>query len=137
MSNFVFQMWQFGITLWKFRNECIYSKTELEKKTKIIDELNKNIRQKYTHKKGRFDTKDLCLFDLPLESRLSQSPEQKKLWVASVNIAMSAWESTLYLFVKIDVLEYVFVNTRDLCPPLSLFCVSDSTGAIFSLLKRT
>ena len=91
-ANLIFHLWRLGIDRWIARNNLVYGKTEQERSEKRNSEINLQITKAFLLDQDKIRHEDKHLFDLPRDSRLNHSCEQKRLWLASVRAAIRAWE---------------------------------------------
>ncbi len=93
-ANVIFHLWTFGVSRWISWNEFVYGKTEQEKAEKRNADINLEITTMFIHNQDKIRPSDNHLFDLPKDERLSHTFNQKRLWVASVQAAISAHKQT-------------------------------------------
>ncbi len=93
-ANITYHLWKFGMSRWISCNEFVYGKTEQEKLDKRNNDIDAKLTSMFLFDRNKVNPADAHLFELPKEERLQHTFDQKRLWVASVQAAVAAWEQT-------------------------------------------
>ena len=94
-SNCIFTLWRFCMDRWIARNEYVHGKTNEEKSAKENEKVDAAIQKWYGSYHTIIRQCDTHLFEIPLETRLQQPLDQKKLWLECVDVAKIGWEKCL------------------------------------------
>jgi hypothetical protein len=87
-ANFIFHLWRFSTLLWTQRNESLHGKDDISKADTLNTTLNDQIRHMFNTARQSIHSDDAHLFLTPFEDRITQTINQKRLWLETVKAAL-------------------------------------------------